>query len=248
MTTTIGKRSWLAVMLLIAATAEGAGWNFTPTALDWKAWPQYCRVQYSYINRGQNEYGDYYSDAEIAQWKAAIGEKSFPYLHHYCKAMIILKQLRTETNPQQRKYLIGVAVDDGGFAYVRTDPQSIVFPAVSSVMAEARFAAGDVEEAFSILRRAIDAQPERFEAYATLAKLHHEQHHDDLALKVFNEANDATHGDSAEVQYSLGLLNLEMGNVDAAVKNAHEAYARGYPLQGLATKLHKLGRWPEKPD
>lgn len=237
----------LSVAGALAPSALGAGWGFTPSAQDWETWPQYCRVQYSYINRGQNQYGDYYPDTAIAAWRAMIGEQTFQALHHYCKTMIILKQLRLQSDPKERKYLIGVALDDGEFTYVRADPHSIVYPAVSSVMAEARFANGEVDEAVAILRRAIDAQPTRFEAYATLAKYYREQHHLDQAVAVVTQANDATHGDSAEIQYSLGLLNLELGNVDAAVVNATQAYSRGYPLAGLREKLAKLGRWPDKP-
>jgi tetratricopeptide (TPR) repeat protein len=113
-------------------------------------------------------------------------------------------------------------------------------------MARAKFLNGDTDEAFAILKRAIDAQPQRFEAYAAMASFYREQHNLDLALKTVNEANDATNGDSAEILYTLGLLNLEAGNVDAAVTCARKAYAMGYPLPGLATKLTKLGRWPDK--
>lgn len=240
--------SAIAIAIAIAPAADGAGWGFEPTALDWQAWPQYCRVQYSWVNRGANEFGNYYPDSEIASWRATIGTTTFESLHHYCKALIVLRQARLEHDPHVRKFKISLAVDDGVYSYERADPRSIVYPAVAALMGEARFANGEPDAAIAILRRAIEAQPERFEAYATLAKIYREQHQLARALAVVNEANEATHGESAEIEYSLGLLNLEAGNVDAAVKNAREAYARDYPLPGLRTKLEKLGRWPEQPE
>ncbi len=234
------------LFLVLAPIVRGAGWGFVPTARDWEAWPQYCRVQYSYINRGANEYGDYYPDSAINKWRSIIGEKTFTALHHYCKARIILEQMKLESNPKIKSYLVGVALDDGQFSYVRSDPQSIVYPSVASVMARAKFANGDVDEAIAILKGAIEAQPQRFDAYSTLAYIYREQKNLELALKTVNQANDATKGESAEIQYNLGLLNLEAGNVDAAVLNARASYAAGYPLAGLRTKLERLGRWPEK--
>jgi tetratricopeptide (TPR) repeat protein len=240
---------WLAAGLLATVATQGhaAGWGFTPTAREWETWPQYCRVQYSYINRGQNEYGDYYPDSAIAGWRSAIGEKTFTSMHHYCKAMIILDQIRLEKKPEARKYLISVAIEDASYTYVRAESQSMAYPAIAAVMGRAKFLNGDTDEAFDILKRAIDVQPLRFEAYASMAQLYREQHKLDMAIKIVNQANEANGGASAEVQYTLGLLNLEAGNIDAAVANARQAYAKEYPLPGLATRLEKLGRWPERP-
>jgi len=228
--------------LMSMRTALAAGWGFTPTAKEWETWPQYCRVQYSYINRGANDYGDYYPESAIATWRDRIGEKTFISLHHYCAAMLYMRRLKLERRPEYRANLLSRVVDDGSFTYDRCDPHSIVYPAVASVMAQAKYVNGDLDEAIAILQRAIDTQPDRFEAYGTLAGIYREQHKLDKAVEVMNDANKATGGDSAEIQYNLGLFNLEAGNVDAAVQNAKRAYELGYPLPGLRNKLEKLGR------
>jgi len=233
-----------AACLSFSPKAPAAGWGFVPTAREWETWPQYCRVEYSYINRGANAYGDYYPDSEIAAWRDRIGEKTFITLHHYCAAMLYLRRLKLERRPAYRAVLLSNAVSDGEFTYERTDTHSIVYPAVASVMAQAKYVNGDTDDAVQILQRAIDAQPSRFEAYGTLAEIYREQHQLDKAVAIMNQANTATGGESAEVQYNLGLINLEAGHVDAAVENAKHAYDLGYPLPGLANKLHKLGRWP----
>jgi tetratricopeptide (TPR) repeat protein len=245
----IAATACAATCLLGAAAAFAAGWHFTPTPREWETWPQFCRVEYSYIDRGENAYGDYYPDSEIAAWRDRIGEKTFISLHHYCAAMLYLKRLKLERRPDYRAVLLSNAVADGEYTYERTDPQSIVYPAVASVMAQAKYVNGARDDAISILQRAIAAQPDRFEAYGTLAEIYREEHKLDKAVEVVNQANTATGGESAEIQYNLGLINLEAGHVDAAVENAKRAYELGYPLPGLRNKLQKLGRWqePSKP-
>jgi len=238
-----------ATCLASAPETLAAGWGFTPTPREWETWPQYCRVEYSYINRGANAYGDYYPDSEIAAWRDRIGEKTFITLHHYCAAMLYLRRLKLERRPDYRSVLLSNVVADGEFTYDRTDPKSIVYPAVASVMAQARYVNGETDEAISILQRAINEQPDRFEPYGTLAEIYREEHKLDKAIEVMNQANAATGGQSAEVQYNLGLINLEAGHVDAAVDNAKHAYELGYPLPGLRNKLEKLGRWqPSAPE
>ena len=101
-------------------------------------------------------------------------------------------------------------------------------------------------EAEEILHEVIQVQPQRAEPYMMLALIHRKQKKLDLARNVLEQANAATGGESTEIQYNLGLLNLELGDVDAAVANAKKAYAAGYPLPGLQRKLSQMGRWPKE--
>jgi tetratricopeptide (TPR) repeat protein len=57
------------------------------------------------------------------------------------------------------------------------------------------------------------------------------------ALKV--DANNA------DVHYNLGLLSLEQGRYAEARSHAEAAYAAGYPLPGLRTKLQAAGQWQD---
>lgn len=227
---------------LTAGPAQAAGWNFTPTPEEYQAWPQYCRVQYSFINRGENAYGNYYSDADIEPWKRSIGETSFTYLHHYCKAALILRRLEVARDAQERRFLTGVAINDAEFSYIRTEKTSIVYPPVAVVMAQSRLANGEVDSALDILRDAIAAQPDRAEAYAALAQYYRKKKDLKQAVAVMDEAVKATNGEAVEVRYLRGLLRLEKGDLDGAEEDARAAYAAGYPLPGLRNRLAKAGR------
>ncbi|HKR37529.1 MAG TPA: tetratricopeptide repeat protein [Steroidobacteraceae bacterium] len=233
-----------ALALCSIDAALGSDWTFLPEPAEYAVWPEHCRVQYTYITRGANEYGQNYSQTDIAEWRDRIGEKTFIGIHHYCAAQIYLNRARFQTDPKQRNYLIGKALDDGNFTYTRTDPQSIVFPNVAAVLAQARFENNEPDAAIKILENAIDAQPERTEAYTVLAMIYRKQRNTERALDVLERADAAVAGKSAEVKYNLGLLQVEAGKLDAAVDSARSAYELGYPLPGLKNKLQKLGHWP----
>src|ERR1700743_746101 len=99
---------------------RAAGWGFIPSPREYESWPQYCRVQYSYINRGANAYGDYYPDSAIADWRDKIGEHTFISLPHYCAAWLYLKRLKLETRPDIKANLLSRVSEDATYTYERS--------------------------------------------------------------------------------------------------------------------------------
>src|SRR5678815_993659 len=66
-----------ALALCSIDAALGSDWTFLPEPAEYAVWPEHCRVQYTYITRGANEYGQNYSQTDIAEWRDRIGEKTF---------------------------------------------------------------------------------------------------------------------------------------------------------------------------
>lgn len=60
------------------------------------------------------------------------------------------------------------------------------------------------------------------------------------ALDVYQEAERLS-PDSAEVQYNMGLLYIELKDLEKAKAHADRAYELGHPLPGLQMKLKRLG-------
>jgi tetratricopeptide (TPR) repeat protein len=48
---------------------------------------------------------------------------------------------------------------------------------------------------------------------------------------------------NAELHYNLGLLYVDLKRYDDAREQAKQAYAMGYPLNGLRARLNRLGEW-----
>lgn len=67
------------------------------------------------------------------------------------------------------------------------------------------------------------------------------------ALESYSKALELA-PESAEVHYNMGLIYLELGEVDKALNHARVAYREGYPLPGLRRKLDRLGVWSPDPD
>jgi tetratricopeptide (TPR) repeat protein len=63
-----------------------------------------------------------------------------------------------------------------------------------------------------------------------------------IALGLYKEAL-AIDPKSAEPHYHIGLLYLELGDLDKANEHAQVAYRAGYPLPGLRNKLRERGAW-----
>ena len=66
------------------------------------------------------------------------------------------------------------------------------------------------------------------------------------AVKKLEEAR-AIAGDDANVHYNLGLAYTELKQYDKALKSAHVAYAKGFPLPGLRDRLRRAGAWRDLP-
>jgi tetratricopeptide (TPR) repeat protein len=232
---------------LLYAAPVLAAWDFVPTPLEWETWPVYCRVQYSSVNNGLDYKNQpVYSPSEIAQWRETLGPRTFDGLHHYCASIHFLNRARVDPNRATRNFKLGRAWEDAEFTFTRAETTSPVYPIIANTVAQVRFEMGKPDEAEDVLKGVIKMQPARPEAYITLALLYRKQHELEQARATLMQADEAIGGESAEIQYNLGLLNFETGNMDAAVQNARKAYSMGYPLPGLKRKLQASGHWSDR--
>jgi tetratricopeptide (TPR) repeat protein len=235
----------LLLCYLPSARSASLLWNFVPTEFEWQAWPVYCRVQWTHWNNGLDLHDNpIYSDSIRSDLRAAIGDRTFDALHHWCASIHYLTRARATLDGKTRTFLLNQALGEADFSYVRSDPQSPVYPNMSVTIAQIRLELGAPDQAVLVLKRAIAVQPKRPEAYEELSMIYRKHHQLDLARDVLHEADSALNGESAEIKYDLGLIEFERGDMDAAVGYAKAAYGKGYPLEGLKLKLEKRGRWP----
>ena len=61
----------------------------------------------------------------------------------------------------------------------------------------------------------------------------------DKSKESFNRAESIR--PSAEIYYNLGLVHVELGNLQQAQSYAEKAYASGFPMSGLKKKLEAHG-------
>jgi tetratricopeptide (TPR) repeat protein len=241
--------------ILAASAALPAGnvvaqslWGFQPTPLEWASWPEYCRIQWTQWSGGRDPQGNrIYSDAARSGLRAAMGDQTYDSMHHWCAGIHYLVRAKAQTDLRTRETWLGRATDEAEYTYQRASTSSPVFPNISVTLAQLKIERKKFDEAIAILERSISAQPERLEPYIVLTNALKMTGRLDDATAVLERAQKNLKGDSPEIQYNLGLLSLELGDIPGAVKSAQIAYAKGYPLPGLKRKLIKLGKWQEPP-
>ena len=238
----------LAVIGLLSARSSLAYWDFLPTPLEWASWPQYCQAQYQWVNNGYyQEYASRFPTSVVDGWRSRMGAETFIHLHHYCASVIYLNRARVTAARQDKRALLQRAYDDAVYTFARADPAGLLYPTIAGTLAEIQAEQGDKAQAMETLNASIRAQPDRPQPYLLLAFAERKQGRLDQAKQTLEKATATVGEDSVELQYNLGLINLELGDVDEAVENAKRAYAKDYPLPGLQHKLKKLGRWPPPP-
>jgi tetratricopeptide (TPR) repeat protein len=200
-------------------------------------------VQYTAI--GEHFDGASFTAATMEYWSRTIGHDTFLGLHHWCASIHFYSRARLESDPRERDFMLRRARDDALFSFTRAEPQSPVYPDMAITTAQIFQALGKPEDAYAALQKSIEAQPTRPEPYVLLAILHRGARKLDQAREVLLQGDHVTRGTSAEIQYNLGLINLEIGDTAAANANARNAYRLGYPLPGLKDKLRRLGKWSD---
>ena len=91
-------------------------------------------------------------------------------------------------------------------------------------------------------KRAVMFAPDDGFVLLAYAIFRHKQGRFDSALEQYREAIRMM-PNSAEVNYNIGLLYVEINNLALAREHARKAYKLGYPLPGLRSKLMRLGAW-----
>jgi len=231
----------LASLVLLAVCAPSHAFNFTPTEAEWAAWPAYCKARYAKTNMGSGSiFASRVPPTEIARWDAQLGD-AFKYLHHHCAGLTYLDRAKLESDPAQRKYLIGRSIAENLFAYEHTPPSH---PLSGEILARTCLSyreGGDRQKAMETCNAAIRTQPTVATGYGAKALLYRDQNRDDLALKVLLDGDVATGGTSAELNQFIAVMYIKQGQMAEAQKHASIAYANGYPLPGLRNRLAKAG-------
>lgn len=230
------------LLLVIFGIPRAEAYSFTPGDAEWQSWPAHCKAKYVWTPFGAStKFAGYVGPAERAAlqpWEDA-GVRG---LHHYCTGMIWLNRARLERDPVQREYMLRNARNETLFTFERSPRAAPHFAPVAIQMATIMYEQGELQEALSLLTSMIEAQPQTDVLYSATAVIQRQLGQLEQAKKTLVAGYNAVGGRSAEINYNLGLVSIELGELDQAVKYAEAAYELGFPLQGLRTKLERLGR------
>lgn len=227
---------------LLALSMDVRAYNFLPTDSEWRTWPDHCKAKYArtVVGRSSKYAGDI-GPTEIAALKP-WEDSGIRGLHHYCTGMIWLNRARVEGDPTERAHMLNRGRNETTFTLSRSPRASPYFAPIAVQMTTIMYEQGDFDAALTLLQSMIDAQPRNAVFYSATAVIQRELGHLSEAKETLLKGDKAVNGRSAEISYNLGLICLELGEIEDAQKYAEAAYEMGFPLQGLRSKLEKLGR------
>ena len=229
------------VAILVLGFTEAGAYSFGPTDSEWESWPAHCQAKYVWTNIGKtskfaNTVGEA-KKAELAQWEAS----GIRGLHHYCAGSLYLKRALLEQDPIRRRSNLRSARGETQFSFSRSKTTSPYFAHIAIQMAAIMQEQEEHDAAIQMLRSTIVAQPKNGVLYSAMAVMQRKLGQLTEAKQTLLQGNEALEGKSAEINYNLALILLELGEIDDAVTYAESAYELGFPLPGLRLKLAKLG-------
>ena len=220
---------------------------FTPSETEWATWPAYCRARYVVSAAGrESAFSLRVSTEEVEAYKSQYGGKVWHWLHHYCAGLAYISRAKEANSERQKERLLDEAIGQMRGQYRRVPRGDLFFSLAATSIARAYREKGEPEEALAFIGESIDAHPDYSPAYSLASLVYRDAGNLDKARQVLLEGNDACDGSSAEIHYFLGLIFLDLGDVDAAEVHAKLAYNLGYPLPGLMSRLNRLGRQVEQ--
>src|SRR5262245_37467594 len=193
-----------ALLTLLPLRPALAYFDFVPTPTEWTAWPEYCRVQYSFIMKQQeSEYAEAYTQVDWKNLESALGTKAFYGLHHFCAGLHWYTRSRNEPEPKKSRFMLNFALEETLFTYRSAEHTSIVYPDIAMSLARIRRALGEPDQAIEVLEKGIREQPTRLMLYGALAVMYREQKQVPRAKEVLLQADQISAGKSPEIQYNL---------------------------------------------
>lgn len=232
-------------ILVLPRWAEA--FNFELSSSEFATWPIYCQARYaslSYLS-SRFEFSSNFPHAIIEQQREELGKVTFERVHHWCAGMTWLNRARVETDPKVKAFQLTRVKDETLFTLSGLPSDSKVIPAMYVTLGSACLEQEDFQCAQKDFEKAIKINPAEATAYSALAILFRKKKELNLARDTLLRGNTAVGERSSEIQYNLGLILLEMNDIDGALTYAHKAYRAGYPLPGLKSKLKRLDRWTE---
>lgn len=241
-------RNALLLTLMTASVAlptRAWSYSFIPDQLEFTSWPSYCQARYVTTNIGSTTpFAGTLSPASIETARTSIGAQAFEHVHHYCAGVIYLRRARTEVDQRRRKSLLDEAFTESMYTFNRVITGSPLYATIATTMAQIEKTRGNDDNALQFLTTARSAAPTDPMTHLSLAIYYRDSGRLADARRTLEEGLKATEGQSYEIAYNLGLICMELKDVDCAVANARFVYDAGFPLPGLRNRLEKAGHWP----
>ena len=224
---------------LFGGTPAAWGFYFTPTELEFKSWPIHCQGIYLGTEIAKKSgFSGRMPAKEVGKWRR------YAYQHggawHYCEAPIQINRALLAQNPVVRKKHYDSAVSAALWSYIRTSNDKPWKAEMGTTLARAYRGTGDIKNAEKYSKEVIHYFPGYVDAYSVLSLIYKDSNDNVAAKEILVRGNKVAKEKSAEILYFLGLISLDLGEVEEAKIYAEKATLLGYPLSGLNERIKRL--------
>lgn len=228
-------------LLLLAWATQAPAMQFWPTEAEWLTWPEYCRARYTITAVGkETEFSTRVSASVVSAWEDRMGPV-WGNLHHYCAGIAYEERARIEHDREKRTFWLREGIMEQSYTIARTPETHPLYAEIATRLGLLHRDLGENEDALRSFDLAIEKCPTCASGYQGKATYYRDARQYELALDTLEKGNEATGGESAELQYLLGLVLVDMKNYESAREHARMAYELGYPLPALRDKLARAG-------
>jgi tetratricopeptide (TPR) repeat protein len=211
-----------------------------PSEVEWTQFPPYCKARYSITLYALGTvFEGRVPPSEIESWKHQMGQ-AWDALHHYCYGLVQMSRAPLIKDPNRREYLYDRASDEFGYAFRNTDHDNPFNAKVAVQLSMAFRAKNKTDQALRYANEAQKIDPKLDTGYSATALILRQGGKLAEAAEVLKKGLAAVDGESAELNYFLGLTYFDLKNIDLARQYADKAYALGYPLPGLRNRLARV--------
>lgn len=235
-------RLFIIMGCLLGLPQNVLAFDFVPTEIEFMAMSDDCKAIYSITTVAREHgFGHWLPKNEREKWRL-IGERNGG-AWHYCGGLVKLRraELALNVKEKERNYRDGISAVK--FSYNLIDLMKPMAADMAIAIARGYRGLHEIEKAKKYLDVAIRNHPNKTKIYSLYGLIYFDAGNYEAAKEVLLKGNEVAKGRDSEILYFLGLVSIELGEIDEAKEYAYEAYKLGYPLKGLKEKLDKLGKY-----
>jgi tetratricopeptide (TPR) repeat protein len=231
------------IAFAIASSTALTAHAFSPstdiTELEWKAWPEFCRI--AYIRSGYSAGSPYkrrYSPEVREQGKALLAQVGISGPHHFCTGVVLFQRVqRGSVSVAKRAEYLNLAIGEFEYSYINTNEDHPAYSVVSDYLGRALHLQSSHAKAYGVWHRAIELWPNDPRCYVAMAEALNKDGQPDKALELLERFPNEDGIETKEFLFAKATALHASGRYEEALPIAEALVRSGYAAKGLLQKI-----------
>lgn len=237
----------VAWIFLAAAPAQAFSPNTDITELEWREWPEFCRIAYL-----RSDFSSGSRFKKRMNWQAVKdGEKLVNQIgisgsHHFCVGLILYhRAVRGGSTGQARRDAMYRATNEFKYSFENTDERNVGYILAADYYGRALHLSANRDAAYGVWSGCVELRPDNVRCYVSMADALLRDDEADKALQVLESFPKKDTLRLPDFRYAEAKALHALGRLDESLAITKELVSQGYPAKALLEQLEK-GRSPKK--